>query len=77
MLYCSIVEDACQYSPTVESLSHNGQERLQQIDQAYLANFERVAEDRVKKAGFRLAHLVNLALDPTYTEPVQDRTQKP
>lgn len=47
------------------------------IDQAYLKSFERLAEERAKKAGFRLAHLLNQALDPAYKEPLQDETQKP
>jgi S1/P1 Nuclease len=47
------------------------------IDQAYLKSFERVAEERAKKAGFRLAHLLNQALDPAYKEPLQNSTQKP
>jgi hypothetical protein len=34
-------------------------------------------EDRVKKAGFRLAHLINTALDPAYKGPVQNSMQKP
>jgi S1/P1 Nuclease len=77
VLYCTVVGNACQYSPTMVSLPHGGQERRQQLDQTYLGSFERVAEDRVKRAGFRLAHIVNLALDPAYTEPVQNSTQGP
>jgi hypothetical protein len=50
---------------------------LIQLDQSYLAAFERIAEDRVRRAGFRLAHEVNKALDPAYTGPIQNSTQKP
>jgi hypothetical protein len=77
VLYCTVVGNACQYSPTMPTLPENGERRRQELDQTYLASFERVAEDRVKKAGFRLAHIVNLALDPAYTEPVRDSTQSP
>jgi S1/P1 Nuclease len=77
VLYCTVVGNACQYSPTMVSLPQGGEQRRQQLDQTYLASFERVAEDRVRRAGFRLAHIVNLALDPAYTEPVQNSTQGP
>jgi hypothetical protein len=75
--YCVKVGDTCQYSPTMATLPNGGAKRLEQLDRAYLAAFERLAEDRVRKAGFRLAHLLNAALDPGYTEPVQNSAQKP
>jgi hypothetical protein len=75
--YCTKAGSVCQYSAAVPSLPAGGPKRLQTIDQAYLAAFDRVAEDRVKRAGFRLAHLMNLALDPSYTVPVQNSTQRP
>jgi hypothetical protein len=75
--YCVKVNDACQYSPTMATLPHAGPKRLEKLDQAYLAAFERIAEERVRKAGFRLAHMLNAALDPAYTEPVRNSTQKP
>ncbi len=75
--YCVKVGDSCQYSPTLVTLPNNGPKRLEQLDQAYLAAFERIAEERVRKGGFRLAHLLNQALDPSYTEPIQNSTQKP
>jgi hypothetical protein len=77
VLYCTRVANECRYSPTVVRLEPGGQKRLQQIDQAYLGSFEKVAQERVKRAGFRLAHLLNLALDPGYTQPVQNSTQRP
>jgi hypothetical protein len=76
--YCVMVGGTCQYSPTVVTLpTKGGSKRLENLDQAYLAAFERVAEERVKMAGFRLAHEVNKALDPSYTAPLQNSTQKP
>jgi hypothetical protein len=75
--YCVKVGNVCRYSPTVAMLSSGSANRLQQLDQTYLTTFERVAEERVRKAGFRLAHLLNLTLDPAYKEPVQNSTQRP
>ena len=75
--YCVMVGDVCQYSSTMVTLPPKGPKRLEQLDQAYLAAFERLAEERVRKAGFRLAHLLNLALDPNYTTPIQNSTQRP
>lgn len=77
VLYCVNVGNACQYSSTAETYHQGDEKRLQPISQAYLAAYEKTAQERVKKAGFRLAHIVNLALDPSYTEPVQNSTQSP
>lgn len=76
-LYCVQAGNLCQYSPTAATQTRNGPKRNQKIDQAYLATFAPVAEERVKKAGFRLAHLINTALDPAYSGPVQNSMQKP
>ena len=75
--YCVRVGSMCQYSPTIATLPDKKSKRLDQLDQAYLTRFERIAEEKVKKAGFRLAHLLNLALDPSYTAPIQNSMQKP
>jgi hypothetical protein len=77
VLYCTKVGNACQYSADTPEFVDGAEMRLQSIDQSYLQSFERLAEERIKLAGFRLAHLVNLALDPVYTEPVQNSTQQP
>lgn len=76
VLYCARVGALCQYSPTITRLVRDQDEREQPLDVAYLQRFDRVAEDRIKRAGFRLAHLINLALDPAYVEPVQNSTQR-
>ena len=85
--YCVQVGQSCQYTATIPVLPDEDKEeaahkaakaaKLTTIDQAYLASFERLAEERVKKAGFRLAHLLNQALDPAYKEPRRNSTQKP
>lgn len=72
-LYCVQVASNCQYSAT--SLEKSNPKRVQPISQAYLASHQAIAQDRIKRAGFRLAHLINLALDPGYTEPVRNSTQ--
>lgn len=75
VLYCVKVGDTCRYSET--ETTHPGQDRLVQLDQEYLRDFETIAQERVRKAGFRLAHLINLALDPGYSTPIQNSTQEP
>jgi len=77
MRYCMMAAGTCQYSPAMPKLPPGGPKRSEQFDQAYLARFEQTAQNRVRAAGFRLAHLINLALDPAYTEPVRDNLQKP
>ncbi|MGO4407766.1 S1/P1 nuclease [Bosea sp. RAF48] len=73
--YCVIVAGVCKYSSGSVQLGNGVPKRSEQFDQAYLAMFSKTAQNRVKAAGFRLAHLVNLALDPAYTGPVQDNLQ--
>lgn len=73
VLYCTKVDPACQYSLTDPTKTNPP--RLQPIGQPYLQSFEGKAQDRIRRAGFRLAHLINLALDPAYTGPVRDSTQ--
>ncbi|GGA42177.1 S1/P1 nuclease [Sphingomonas psychrolutea] len=73
VLYCTKVGSTCQYSPTAATKTNPP--RLQPIGQPYLQSFEGKAQDRIRRAGFRLAHLINLALDPAYTGPVRDSTQ--
>ena len=75
--YCKQVGNTCQYSETKATLRRGDPKRNQPLDQAYLARFAPVAEERVKKAGFRLAHLINLALDPGYTGPIRNSMQGP
>ena len=74
VLYCARVGSACQYSPTAATKTNPP--RLQPIGQPYLQSFEGIAQERIRRAGFRLAHLLNLALDPTYTGPVRNATQR-
>lgn len=75
--YCFINGENCWYSEQAMKFSNGGEKRKITLEQDYLARFERIAQDRIRKAGFRLAHLVNKALDPNYTEPIQNSTQSP
>lgn len=76
-LYCTMIGDACAYSTTTLTLPKKDQARTQAISQQYLADHEAIAQERVRKAGLRLAHLMNLALDPDYTTPIKSEVQKP
>jgi hypothetical protein len=75
--YCTRVGPTCAYSRDAAVLLRNGTKRMEQVDQAYLAAFERKAEDQIRKAGFRLAHLLNQALDPAYAGPLLNSGQRP
>jgi len=76
VLYCTIMAGLCRYSADQAVLPEGGQPRKQALSQDYLATYERVAEGRVRLAGFRLAHLLNAALDPAYTGPTANRGQR-
>jgi len=76
VLYCVKVGESCNYSATQPMLAkYTDPKREQPISQAYLARYAPIAQDRVTRAGYRLAHLINSALDPAYTGPVRNRTQ--
>jgi hypothetical protein len=73
--YCVLVAASCNYSSSVVKLSTHMPKRMEQLDQAYLQTFDRTVEDRIRYAGFRLADLLNKALDPGYSGPVRDGPQ--
>jgi len=74
-LYCTMVGAVCQYAPDRATLPDESQQRTIALDQDYLKAFAPVAQERVRKAGFRLAHLINQALDPDYTAPTRSDAQ--
>lgn len=74
-LYCTVQGPSCRYSAEAAVLTRTGTKRIQAVDAAYLARFAPVAEERVRLAGFRLAHLLNSALDPAYDRPVANGGQ--
>jgi len=67
----------CRYSTAAALLVSGAPKRRERIELAYLTRYEPVAQERVRFAGFRLAHIINLALDPNYTGPVRNSTQPP
>ncbi|WP_168286616.1 S1/P1 nuclease [Rhizobium laguerreae] len=73
--YCVKVASSCNYSNSQASLGEGDEERSVALGNDYLATYAPIAEDRVRKAGFRLAHLINLALDPEYQGPTKDSLQ--
>ncbi|WP_075289797.1 S1/P1 nuclease [Pararhizobium arenae] len=73
--YCVKVGASCNYSDSQVTLGENDEERTVVADQAYRMAFAPIAEDRVRNAGFRLAHILNIALDPSYQGPVKDSLQ--
>lgn len=73
--YCFKVGSSCNYSDNQVTLGATDEERTVVADQSYRDEFAPIAEDRVRKAGFRLAHLLNIALDPTYQGPARDSLQ--
>ena len=64
--YCVMVQTACQYSSTLMSWSNGQPRRGVQIDDAYMDRAMPIIQRRITQAGIRLAHLINLALDPAY-----------
>lgn len=68
--YCTMLAATCRYSADAEVHSDGEPDRRERIDQAYLDAFSGTAEKRVRLAGYRLAHVLNQALDPGYAGPV-------
>lgn len=73
--YCVMTPTGCNYSATDAIKTSHVPKRTELLDQAYLDQFDRVVEDRIRFAGFRLAHLLNQALDPDYTGPLRNGLQ--
>ena len=73
--YCVQVGDKCQFTQDRVTYKKDHRPTLE-LGQEYLEKFKDVAEERIRLAGFRLAHLVNQALDPDYEEPKLNTGQK-
>ena len=76
VLYCTHEPGGCFYSGESETYSSDGR-RVQPIYKKYLTTFSPVAQERIRRAGFRLADLINKALDPAYTGPIANSSQRP
>ena len=57
---------ACQYSATQPTFATGQPQRSVQIDAAYMDRAMPIIQRRITQAGIRLAHHLNLALDPAY-----------
>jgi S1/P1 Nuclease len=62
--YCVMVQGACQYSATQMAMATP--RRGVRIDAAYMDWAMPIIQRRITQAGIRLAHHLNLALDPAY-----------
>ncbi|MBA3069888.1 MAG: S1/P1 nuclease [Hyphomonas sp.] len=65
--YCTMKSGACWYDETRQFLEPDGAPRTIQITQDYFDQNSPTADAQLLKAGVRLAHLINRALDPEYT----------
>jgi len=64
--YCVLVQAACRYSATQATFATGQTRRSVQVNSAYMDFAMPIIERRISQAGVRLAHLLNLALDPAY-----------
>jgi len=64
--YCVMVAAACQYSATQPVWATGQPRRSVQVDSAYMDMAMPIIQRRITQAGVRLAHRLNLALDPAY-----------
>jgi hypothetical protein len=62
--YCTSGAISCEYTPGNEQFDPGEQERKVTIDAAYVARSTPIIRDRLKRAGVRLAHLLDQALAP-------------
>jgi hypothetical protein len=66
MRYCVVVGTACQYSASQPTWVQTHQRTSVAIDTAYVNWAMPIVQQRITQAGIRLAHYLNLALDPAY-----------
>jgi hypothetical protein len=67
--YCVMQSGVCRYDEAREEYTGGNDVtkwKVVPIDQAYIDRFGPVVELRIRQAGYRLAHMVNTALDPNY-----------
>lgn len=63
--YCVIANGICRYSASQPTFV-SGSQRALTIDSAYADAAMPLIRQRITQAGIRLAHMINLSLDPTY-----------
>ncbi|HEY0013721.1 MAG TPA: S1/P1 nuclease [Allosphingosinicella sp.] len=65
--YCVLARATCRYSAMEANTTAGRAPRTVLVDEAYFGRARPVIEDRVTRAGVRLAHWLNRALDPDYS----------
>ncbi|HEX8643739.1 MAG TPA: S1/P1 nuclease [Allosphingosinicella sp.] len=64
--YCVMVQSTCSYSATQATWGQGQPRRSVSVDAAYMDRSIPIIQRRITQAGIRLAHRLNLALDPAY-----------
>ena len=64
--YCVRRAGSCWYSATAETYEAGTPRRIQIVDENYLEWATPIVEDRLERAGIRLAHALNETFDPSY-----------
>ena len=64
--YCIRKADACWYSAARRDFADGDQQRAQLVDDSYLDRARPIVENRLRRAGVRLAHALNQIFDPAY-----------
>jgi hypothetical protein len=64
--YCVMIQQACRYSASMPNYGEGLPKRGVPIDDLYADRAWPIIRERVTQAGIRLAHELNLALDPSY-----------
>ena len=62
--YCDLAGATCEYEPGNVQFDPGEQERKVTIDATYIAMSTPIIRDRLKRAGVRLAHLLDEAMEP-------------
>jgi hypothetical protein len=64
--YCIRKAGACWYSASKQAFATGDPQRVQLVDDAYLDAARPIVEERLKRAGVRLADALNRSFDPAY-----------
>lgn len=64
--YCVLAQGTCQYAATQVTWAEGQPKRSVQVNSAYMDWAMPIIQRRITQAGVRLAHRLNLALDPGY-----------
>lgn len=62
--YCTMASAGCQYSAA--AMAFGGRRETVTVDKDYIDNAMPIIQRRITQGGIRLAHIINLALDPLY-----------